>query len=376
MTTKLLYFKDKRQATWLELFFDLIFVVSIGKITHFLSNTHHHHLEHGAWWMFVLTFIPLWWIWVGHTVYANRFDEDSRKYRVVTLVLMFLLIIMSVVIGHDIVHKYKVFIAIYGISRLSLASMHYYIGQKYSDQAKCSKKISLFYLIGAIISSSAVFFELPAAIFIFYSGLLFDIFTPTIFHRYINPMKAHKHHLVERIGLLAIILLGESIISMSGSLSHVTWNALTIVTASCGFLMVCMIWWIYFDSFVLLTESKHDSNGNAILYSQLATYMALAILANTIRHAILNDLDITEFRIMAIFGMMLFYFGKQTAYFINVPEYRKYIILNTFCMLMIAAFSLLLPSPQYILMGMAFSMIVYIALNFRAQIRLYGYVNL
>jgi low temperature requirement protein LtrA len=40
MTKKLLYLKD-RQATWLELFFDLIFVVALGKATHFLVHVHH-----------------------------------------------------------------------------------------------------------------------------------------------------------------------------------------------------------------------------------------------------------------------------------------------------------------------------------------------
>ncbi len=34
-----------RQATWLELFFDLVFVAVIGVIAHTLGHTHHGHLS-------------------------------------------------------------------------------------------------------------------------------------------------------------------------------------------------------------------------------------------------------------------------------------------------------------------------------------------
>ncbi len=87
MSKKLLYLTD-RQATWLELFFDLIFVVALGKVTHFLTHVHNGHLDAGVWWKFFLVFIPLWWLWVGHTLYSNRFDADSRSHRMITLLLM------------------------------------------------------------------------------------------------------------------------------------------------------------------------------------------------------------------------------------------------------------------------------------------------
>ena len=114
------------------------------------------------------------------------------------------------------------------------------------------------------------------------------------------------------------------------------WDTLSMFTAVCGFIFICMIWWMYFDSFPLLIESKRDIDGDAILYSQLSTYISFAILANMIRHAILNDLSIDDFRIMVVVGVLLFYLGKQTAYFFNRPEYRPYILLNTVAMLVIA----------------------------------------
>ena len=90
MVKRLLYLDEGRHARWLELFFDLIFVVALGKLTHLLAHTHHGHLVPGTWSNFILTFIPMWWIWVGHTAYSNRFDADTRPHRVATLLLMLL----------------------------------------------------------------------------------------------------------------------------------------------------------------------------------------------------------------------------------------------------------------------------------------------
>ena len=89
------YFDAHRRATWLELFFDLIFVVALSDVGEILSEAHDGHIAPQQFLHFVLMFLPLWWIWAGHTIYANRFDTDSRQHRLSTLLIMFLLIVIS-----------------------------------------------------------------------------------------------------------------------------------------------------------------------------------------------------------------------------------------------------------------------------------------
>ena len=370
---KLLYLSEPRQATWLELFFDLIFVVALGKLTHLLAHTHHGHLIEGVWFQLILIFIPMWWIWVGHTVCSNRFDADTRLHRIATLLLMLLIMLASVQI-ENVAQNHVPFVIIYCTARLFISGMYISAARRHPDKAQFAIRTSNTYLVGALISACSALFELPGAIIVFYAGILFDM----VGRKFIigRTIPIDRDHLVERVGLLAIILLGESVISISAGLTDMTWDTLTVVTAVLGFVFICMIWWIYFDSFPLLINSQHDIDGDAILYSQLLTYISFATLANMIRHAILNDLNVEDFRIMVMAGMVMLYLGKQTAYFVNRPEYRRYIILNTITMLGISSFSLLLLTPQYIFFGVSFSMKVYIAMNYRAQIRLYGNVHL
>ncbi len=119
------------------------------------------------------------------------------------------------------------------------------------------------------------------------------------------------------------------------------------MTAITGFIMVCGIWWIYFESFYLLSNKRKQYEWYALIYSR--TFFCLwgwHSSANLIRHAILNDIAIRDFQIMSIIGMALFFLGKQYGYFVAVPKIRKYIIQNTLIVLSLGGLVIFLPASS------------------------------
>jgi low temperature requirement protein LtrA len=52
---------DDRRATWLELFFDLVFVAAVGQLAIALSR----HPTFPRFLGFVAVFVPVWWAWMG-----------------------------------------------------------------------------------------------------------------------------------------------------------------------------------------------------------------------------------------------------------------------------------------------------------------------
>jgi low temperature requirement protein LtrA len=264
---------------------------------------------------------------------------------------------------------------VYGVAKIITAGLYAKDIQKIKGRSINGLIIGVL-AFGTLLALSGIFFSYKiAALLLTFSIVIEIIIIQTTLNSKNSTKPVDKEHLVERIGLLAIVLLGESIASLTSGLTKVDWTILTIATGLVGFVIIAMIWWIYFDSLNLLIESKRDKYGTGIIYSQLLVYMSFTLIANTIRHAILNDLNIFEFRILAISGMLLLYIGKQTAYAINIPENGKYRIINTLIVLGIATASLLLERVQYILFGMAFSFAIYIVLNYKTQMKLYGKVN-
>jgi Bacterial low temperature requirement A protein (LtrA) len=63
--------EEGRHATWLELFFDLVFVLAIAELAHYL----HDHLTVGGFLGFAFLFLPVWLVWSGDTWSPGRIPE-------------------------------------------------------------------------------------------------------------------------------------------------------------------------------------------------------------------------------------------------------------------------------------------------------------
>lgn len=363
METSLKYFVKHRHATWLELFFDLVFVAAIGFVTHNLAHTHDNHLSVGQLIKFPLHFIPIWWIWASHTMYCNLFDTDSRHHRMATLVIMFLFVLIPPLLKGDSSSHYVYFACVYMCIRLIIAGLYLSSQNKHKDGARLAKVTGTAFIIGALISGSSLFFGEPVRYILLYAGIAFDLLYPLSKKTQSDKLPTHLEHLVERTGLLVIVLQGEAMISLVSALQNVNWTPLSMCTALCGFIMTGAIWWIYFDSFHKLERANRTLTGNSILYSHLLLCMGLIILANVIRHAILQDLENPYFSFLAITGMCLFYLGKQIPYYILFPVLRTYIIINSVICVAITIISTFLPRTEYSLMGMTLAMLIYSMFN-------------
>ena len=361
-----LHDSQSRQATWLELFFDLVFVAVIGTITHDLAHTHHGHLGSDQLLRFPLVFIPVWWIWTTHTLYANRFDNNDRSHRIFALVIMALLVLLSTFIQGSLSEQFVYFAGIYVVIRVLLAGLYLRIHSKHGEEHSFTKEMAISILIAASISILAIFFTGFSKFVIFYVGILVDMVSQFLLRQKTKKFPVDRKHLVERIGLLAIIILGESVISMIGGLSDIqVWDIYTVISAVTGFVMIWAIWWIYFDSFSILERAKRITDGNMLIYTHLFLCMGLIILANLIGHSIKSDLDQETFRLLAILGMCGFYLGKQVIYYICFPPFRKMIVINTSVCIFITSASTYLPRLEYALLGVMFAMLFYVFSTFR-----------
>ena len=67
----------ERKITWLELFYDLVYVATLIQIGNALSED----ITLNGFLRFAIVFIPVWWAWTGITFYMNRFVVDDLWHR-------------------------------------------------------------------------------------------------------------------------------------------------------------------------------------------------------------------------------------------------------------------------------------------------------
>src|SRR5947207_10761802 len=82
----------ERHSTWIELFFDLAFAVAVAQLSNLIS----HHPSATSFLHYLLLFAPVWFIWVGFTVYADRFDTDDVPHRLAVLAGMLVIAALAV----------------------------------------------------------------------------------------------------------------------------------------------------------------------------------------------------------------------------------------------------------------------------------------
>src|SRR5215471_11148965 len=80
-----------RRVTWLELFFDLIFVAAVAQVAEPLR--HDYSFVELA--RLAPLFALIWWAWTGHTFFSTRFDTDDAIQRALTFLQIFAVAVMA-----------------------------------------------------------------------------------------------------------------------------------------------------------------------------------------------------------------------------------------------------------------------------------------
>ena len=235
--------EGERPSSWLEFFFDLVFVVAIDQVARRLQ---HGVTGHGAV-VYLALYVPVWWAWVGFVIYTDRFGTDDISDRFMTLLQIAAVLVVAAAAGEATSDRAAAFAAAYGTFRLILA-VRYATAARYVHQARaeCTRQAVGFALAAIIwIASAAV--PSPWRFWMWGAGLAVDVLTPfasSRLHRIVPPDAAH---LEERFGTFIIFSLGEGFIGVVEAMRDNPWSGPTLATAALSLLIGFAIWWGFFD---------------------------------------------------------------------------------------------------------------------------------
>jgi low temperature requirement protein LtrA len=281
-----------RRVSFLELFFDLVFVVIVAQLAHSLARDVSWA---GVGW-FLFLFSAIWSSWGNGTLYYDLHGTNDLSVRVFTFAQMLTVAMMGVFIG-DIPGGGDVGFAIaYGVNVALLAAIWFRVGYHDPTHRRASNPYSAAYLLTAILFVASVFVDPSARYWLWAAGLLAEIAGQVIaFIRWSPPesqpgraLIAMTPAMVERLGLFVIIVLGEVIVdAISGVADSVPVHADGIVIGLLGVLVAIGLWWMYFD---LISHNAPISSRSQVWF-HLHFPVVAAITAggagvlNTVAHA-------------------------------------------------------------------------------------------
>ena len=281
----------ERHATWLELFFDLVFVLAVAELAHYL----HGHLTPSGFLGFAFLFLPVWLVWANFSYYADLLDADGPLYRVAMLTAMLFSIALAVNVYGALDGGSAGFAAAYVALRVLLIGLYVWAWRHVAEVGTLALWHAAGFSAGALIWAGSLLVPEPARYWAWALGLLVEMATPVLAQfRVLESTPVQESHYPERLGLFAIVVLGESVLVTGAGLLDTDWAAGSVATAVLGFAAVGCLWWIYFDRVAdasaverAFTNSARELLvGFAWAYGHLAIYAALTATAVGIQVAI------------------------------------------------------------------------------------------
>lgn len=240
-----------RAATQLEIFFDLVFVIAIASTTAAL----HHAISEGhgveAIPRFLFVFLAIWWSWMNFTWFASAFDNDGPLYRVLTMTIMVGALIFAGGTGHI----FETLDAQWGIlgwciMRVAMAGLWLRASQNPDYRTTCRR-----YAFGILFAQMCwvlLYFFGPRdeTSFLLLAVLVYlvEIAVPP-FAESAGRTPFHRHHMIERYGLLTLISMGEIMLSISLGFGMMYGDHGLFApgfVALGGAVIVFSIFWLYF----------------------------------------------------------------------------------------------------------------------------------
>jgi low temperature requirement protein LtrA len=346
----------EKKVTWLELFYDLIFVAAVATTTHVLLQVEAKHIPFGNLFKYVLMIIPVWWSWVGQTLFINRFGQDILNQRIHMIVQMVFVLIMTSSLSANFDLYYYAFLIGY-IGLRCLTAIQYLVVRKkeMGDRRLVAHYLGTRFWIGILISASSIFFDSWLRYILLYIGIFVDILVPIFGRKYLIKMPTNMAHLLERFASLTLILFGELIVSTLSVLQpqRGDWNSILFSVTS--FILILSMWWQYFDNVEKKVNKSIGTVGHAIIYGHLFILMSLSMIAASIKLIFLNDISYS-FGITYIYGSAFLYFIATTLTFhqyrYEQHKYKKYhFFLLSGLLASLVAFSWIVTVPNLVLVG-------------------------
>lgn len=259
-----------RKASWLELFYDLVFVVIIAELSHKLA----HDVSWEGIGAFVVFFVPAIFMWLGSTIYNDRFDNDDASHRTLTFLKMLPAAGLALSVHMGIVEGAMGFAFSYAAARVLLAFLWARAGYHNEPARQMGYRLAM----GSMLSASAwilsAFVDPPLRYALWGLGVVIDVSTPFLTFKVQDRLpNVSTSHILERYDLFTIIVLGESVVGVVSGVAvndHPTMQ--TWIVALLGMMIAFGFWWSYFDN------STSESPRLTGLWSILRAYMHLPMI--------------------------------------------------------------------------------------------------
>ena len=283
------------RVTYVELFFDLVFVFAITQISHTLLA---HFTPLGVLQVTMLM-LAVWWVWVFTSWTTNWLDPEQAPVRVMLFGLMIAGLALSTSIPKAFENRGLAFAVAYSAMQVGRTLFFLWsvptsaVGQRNNFiRILIWLGISaVFWIAGGLSEGNLRIGLWLVALAIEYCGPAMRFRSPGLGASTTQDWEVEGGHMAERCALFIIIALGESIVVTGATFAEAAWTAPVICAFVVALLGSIAMWWIYFHIGAEAGSEHISRSADTGRLARLAyTYLHLPIVAGIVVSAVGDEL--------------------------------------------------------------------------------------
>lgn len=309
--------RDPGRVQWMELFFDLIFVALVGQLARGLhANPTLLSLA-----IFLALFATVWWSWVNLTFIINIMSWLSQR-QLALIMLGAMLAVGAIAVAAPEATTDRAWLFAAGNAAFRLLLLGLWVARSWNDGRASRLRLSAYNGATALLWAVSIWVPQPWNFALWGLALVVEI-TLIIAS---NNSWAHNalgrlnvDHLSERFGLLVVIVLGESVLSIVVALDG-TWTPQGAIAGVLALAVVACLAWAFFmfgTTAMSVGLEKLRAEGNTIAIRDTVAFLPFLLVAGVTAVSVAASSSIRNPDAVLPFAAALSLWGGITLFFLT-----------------------------------------------------------
>lgn len=269
--------EEPQNATFIELFFDLVFVYALTQVTSLIVED---FTWSGAAKGVVVAWL-VWWAWTQFTWTLSPADTTHPVVEIIVLVATAVAFFMARSVTEIFEGNPWLFLVPYVVIRAIGMGLYAWVGGESDRQmARSMGLFALASLPAIIVLGVGAVLEPGARVWWWATAILLDL-AAGIAVRGVS-WRVHVSHFAERHGLFVIIALGESLIAIGVASTALAATVPSFLVKGAGVGLVCTLWWLYFGWFKSWLEGQVEIAGSIDLVRNAYSFVHFLVVMGVV----------------------------------------------------------------------------------------------
>lgn len=236
----------ERRITWLELFYDLVYVLVIAKLTHNLS----HDLSWHGLIDYCFFFTMVFWSWLNGSLYHDLHGAEGLRTRLMTLWQILIAAALIITLGNHSETFLRNNILCLIIMQVFITYQWWSIGIYDPLHRRLNRPYTIFFLISLSLLFAGLFIPSPLNYLFLFTALILNLAPPFLLSFIVKRESMNlqiSRSMTERLGQVTIILFGEVIAGViNGAGSEPNFSLKYWLNFVLAIAIVFALWWLFF----------------------------------------------------------------------------------------------------------------------------------